>query len=144
MFRHLPIAMIATLSPVAVSDAVPTFDIVKECRFESQWPDGVSTDVVTTTAFDRCSRDEVDARERLQQKWTQFVAADKSTCLIETNVGGLPSYVELLTCLELANDLHGDTTSSKKVAPKPIDRGPSETAVGDRHDSDIALKQKAD
>jgi hypothetical protein len=35
MLLHLPILVLATLSPVAVSDTVPTFDILKECRYES-------------------------------------------------------------------------------------------------------------
>ena len=34
MLLHLPIAILATVSPVAVSDTVPKFDIVRECRFE--------------------------------------------------------------------------------------------------------------
>ena len=34
MLLRLPIAIMATLSPVAVCDFVPQFDIVRECRFE--------------------------------------------------------------------------------------------------------------
>jgi len=34
MLLHLPIVVIATVSPAAISDAVPKFDIVRECRFE--------------------------------------------------------------------------------------------------------------
>ncbi len=34
MLLHLPIAILATLSPIHVSDTVPTFDIVRECRYE--------------------------------------------------------------------------------------------------------------
>ena len=34
MFHHLPIAILAALSPVAISDKVRKFDISKECRFE--------------------------------------------------------------------------------------------------------------
>ena len=37
MFLHLPFAVMATLSPVAVSDTMPAFDIAKECRFESEF-----------------------------------------------------------------------------------------------------------
>jgi hypothetical protein len=32
---HLPIAIMATLSPVAVSDTVPKFEIASACRFAS-------------------------------------------------------------------------------------------------------------
>jgi hypothetical protein len=34
MLLHLPIVILATFSPVTVSDTVPKFDIVRECRFE--------------------------------------------------------------------------------------------------------------
>jgi hypothetical protein len=35
MLLHLPIAIMATLSPVAVSDTVPKFEIASACRFAS-------------------------------------------------------------------------------------------------------------
>jgi hypothetical protein len=95
MLLHLPIAILATLSPIPVSNTVPTFDMVRECRFEA----GSMVD------FDRCSRDEAIALRQLQQAWTKFADADKKTCLGETTIGGVASYVELLTCLEMARDL---------------------------------------
>ena len=95
MFLHLPIAMMAMLSPIAVSDTVPSFSIVRECRFEGE----------STVAFDRCSKDETEARQRLEAEWAQFVAADKSTCIVELTIGGFASYVDLLTCLEMSNEV---------------------------------------
>ena len=95
MLLHLPIAILATLSPVAVSDTVPKFDIVRECRFEGG----------STVEFDRCSQDEAAALEQLKANWAQFAGVDKSTCLSAATIGGFASYVELLTCLEMARDL---------------------------------------
>jgi hypothetical protein len=94
MLLHLPIVIVAALSPIAVSDRVPRFDITKECRFESE----------STKAFDRCSRDEADALQQLETEWPQFVGADRSACFAEATIDGLASYVELLTCLEMARD----------------------------------------
>ena len=109
MLIHLPIAMMAVLSPVAVSDTMPTFDIVRECHFESE---------ATREAFDRCSNQENDARQRLQQEWGKYVAVDKRTCIAEMTIGGFVSYVELLICLELVNDVR-----SEGVAPRiPVAR----------------------
>jgi hypothetical protein len=93
MLLHLPIAILATLSPIPVSNTVPTFDIARECRFEA----GSMVD------FDRCSRDEAIALRQLQQAWTKFAGADKKTCVGETTIGDFASYVELLTCLEMAS-----------------------------------------
>jgi hypothetical protein len=95
MLLHLPIAILATLSPIPVSNTVPTFDTVKECRLEA----GAVVD------FDRCSRDEAVALRQLKQAWTRFTGAERTTCVGETTIGGFASYVELLTCLEMTSDL---------------------------------------
>jgi hypothetical protein len=136
MFLHLPIAMMAILSPVAVSDTVPTFDVVSECRFESEATAGI---------LDRCSKDETDARQKLQEEWAQFVSADKSTCLVETTIDGFVSYVELLTCLELASDVRNEKIKSQaplaKEESNSMGQGLPEMRAGDGHDS--TLKPKA-
>ena len=110
MLLHLPIAILAALSPVAVSDAVPKFDIVRECRFEGG----------STVEFDRCSQDEAAALERLKANWAQFTGVDKSTCHSMATVGGFASYVELLTCLEMAREAN----NTDKNPPDPKRRDP--------------------
>jgi hypothetical protein len=90
MLLHLPIAIMAMLSPIAVSDSVPQFNVARECRFEG--------------GFDRCSQDETTALSQLRAKWAQFGSADQKICMGETTIGGFASYVELLTCLEMARD----------------------------------------
>ncbi len=127
MFLHLPIAMMGMLSPVAVSDTVPSFSIVRECRFEGE----------LTVAFDRCSKDETEARQRLEGEWAQFVAADKSTCIVESTVGGFASYVDLLTCLEMSNDVRNAANKSRtplaNEEPQSMGQGRPETTVGNGH-----------
>jgi hypothetical protein len=109
MLLHLPIAILATLSPVPISDAVPKFDIVRECRFEGG----------STVEFDRCSQDEAAALEQLKANWAQFTGVDKSTCLFAAMVGGLASYVEFLTCLEMARE--ANNTGKNPRDPKRTD-----------------------
>ena len=108
MLLHLPIAILATLSPVAVSDTVPKFDIVRECRFEGG----------STVEFDRCSQDEAAALEQLKANWAQFTGVDKSTCY-SVAIGGFASYVELLTCLEMARE--ANNTDKNPRDPKKTD-----------------------
>src|SRR5258708_302646 len=93
MLLHLPIALLATFSPIAVSDTVPKFDVARECRFEG----GSTTDVA------RCARDEVAALRRLQEAWAQYAGAERKACTAESTIGDFASYVELLTCLEMAS-----------------------------------------
>jgi hypothetical protein len=102
MLLHLPIVIAATLSPVAVSDTVPQFDIVRECRFEGE--------------FDRCSEDEGAALRELQETWAQFAGADRKTCTTEATIGDFASYVELLSCLEMTRD--AKSTREPRVDPE--------------------------
>jgi len=104
MFVHLPIVIMATLSPVAVSDTVPKFDIARECRLEG----GLNAD------YDRCSDDEGTALRELQKMWTQFAASDKRSCIASTTIGGFVSYVELLVCLQMARDVHDENHSPRE------------------------------
>jgi hypothetical protein len=101
LLLHLPIVIMATLSPVAVSDTVPKFDIARECHFEGG----------SITEFGRCSEDERTALRDLQQGWPQFGGADKRSCTVEATTSGFASYVELLTCLEMARDAAGPNTN---------------------------------
>jgi hypothetical protein len=52
----------------------------------------------------RNAQDEKKARDQLQTQWSQFESTTKSACTRETSIDGTPSYVELLTCLEMARD----------------------------------------
>ena len=106
MFLHLPIALMGMLSPVAVADTVPSFSIASECRFEGE----------TSEVVDRCAKDETDARQKLEGEWAQFVPADKNTCIAEATVGGFASYVDLLTCLEMSNDVRKEDDQSRGSA----------------------------
>jgi hypothetical protein len=101
MLPHLPIVILATLSPIHVSDTVPTFDIVKECRYESG----------STANVERYSQDETVALGQLRTEWPQFSGADKRSCMEMTQIGGFASYVALLTCLEMARDVASPNTS---------------------------------
>jgi hypothetical protein len=107
MLLHLPIAILATLSPIPVSDTLPKFDIVRECRFEGG----------STVEFDRCSQDEAAALEQLKANWAQFTGADKSSCVGAATIGGVASYVELLTCLEMANNTDKNPGDPKRADP---------------------------
>ncbi len=95
MLIPLPIVMFAYLSLTPIADNVPTFDIVRECKSESD----------TAAAQERCAGDEAQARDQLLPLWDQSSAADKAVCVKETSMDGTPSYVELLTCLEMARDV---------------------------------------
>jgi hypothetical protein len=127
MLLHLPIAILATLSPIHVSDRVPTFDIVRECRYEG----GSAANV------ERCSQDETTALAQLRTEWAQFAGTDQKTCMVTTTTGGFASYVELLTCLEMARDVVSANTNSKdpraKSGSRPTRPDQTDVTVGEAH-----------
>ena len=47
-------------------------------------------------------RDENDARTKLEQDWARYNAAQRTHCENFVGLDRAPSYVELLTCLEMA------------------------------------------
>src|SRR5260370_35080576 len=101
MLLHLPIAILATLSPIAVSSSVPQFDMARECRYEGGSP----------AIFQRCSQDETTALAQLRPEWAQLGGTNQKSCMVTTTTGGFASYVELLTCLEMARDVASPNTN---------------------------------
>jgi len=55
-----------------------------------------------TSAFDSCMNDEKGAQAELAKSWSTFKAGPRAICVQETKIGGAPSYVELITCLEMS------------------------------------------
>jgi hypothetical protein len=51
-----------------------------------------------------CLDDERTARDALVKAWAGFTADARSLCVGMNRTGGPPSYVELLTCLEVMRD----------------------------------------
>jgi hypothetical protein len=80
---------------VTVAERVPAFDTAPGCRAAAQ---------VAPEGFNACMKDEQDARVQLTSQWETFIASDRATCTQNETTGGSPSYVELLTCLQMARD----------------------------------------
>jgi hypothetical protein len=81
---------------LAVADRLPKFDVAQGCR---------QAVTATTASMKSCLNDEQGARNTLTKTWTQFSAGAKRNCIDETSMDGTPSYVELLTCLQMAADV---------------------------------------
>jgi len=100
----VPFSMIAlgTQLVMTVADGVPKFNIERGCRVDSTQAFDLS--VGQNETVKRCVADEQGAMAQLQTQWSQFRATDKTQCIGEANIGDTPSYVDLLTCLQLAKD----------------------------------------
>src|SRR5258708_39680956 len=95
MLIHLPIIILTSLHPTPIAHTVPKFDIARVCQSEGG----------SNEERKRCAADETQARDTLQTEWTQFTPSAKKQCYGEANIDSTPSYVELLTCLEMERDV---------------------------------------
>ncbi len=109
MMPFAALALGSSLITVAAGGGVPTLKVESSCRAA-----GVAGMIVGRTT-ESCLNDEKAARDQLTKDWGTFSADDKSHCLSMVTTGGSPSYVELLSCLEMSRD-------AKKIAQ---DRGTS-------------------
>ena len=94
----ISISMIVVSSQlvVAVADRVPTFDIARSCKL-----DVAATGLSVDQSIKSCVNDERKARQQLTSQWSKFSASSKAECIPQESIGGTPSYVSLLTCLQL-------------------------------------------
>lgn len=97
-FLLLPLAM-------AVSDTLPNFNVEPSCR-------GGLTNPGDNARYEQCLKEEAGAKTTLQAGWSKFPAADRVACA-DTARLGTPSYVELLTCLQMDADLRKMKTKPK-------------------------------
>jgi hypothetical protein len=94
----IALSLTATLTAATAQEA-PKFDARPGCQA------GARSGLTATPDAEACLRTEMKARDDLNAQWKDFVAADKQRCVAKTHMGGPPSYVEVLTCLELARDV---------------------------------------
>jgi hypothetical protein len=103
----------ANFAAAAQANDVPTLNVHPTCT-------PIGNDKTFPIDTNRCLRGEQAARDQLTREWANFPAADRSLCIQTASMGGLPSYVALITCLEMKRD----------VAKLPADRGMSTQPSG--------------
>ena len=95
IFALAAIVPVFAIDRAEAADGPPAFDIARNCREEV-----VGAAIATPES---CTKDETDAKNELTKRWSQFGASAKKSCINEAEIGGDKSYVELLTCLEMAS-----------------------------------------
>ena len=82
---------------VPVADRVPKFDVARSCKLDVAATAGLSVDQSTKSFVS----DERKARQQLGSQWSKFPAPSRANCTSQESIGGTPSYVSLLTCLQM-------------------------------------------
>jgi hypothetical protein len=87
---------VAAMAGPAAAAGVPELAVEKTCR-SAQQQQGAELHT-----YDACMKDEAAARQELAAgPWDKAKASTRETCLGNEKVGGLASYIDLLTCVQL-------------------------------------------
>ena len=85
---------------INVADTVPRYDVTSTCRkavaLAGGGPEGRSVE--------SCVAGEEAARKDLDKQWARLPPGERTQCTGTVAVGGSPSYVELLICVEMMRD----------------------------------------
>jgi hypothetical protein len=91
--------IVATSSFAVRADEVPKYDVNKSCKADVKAYQGAGQQ-------SGCLADEQNARQTLVAQWNQFTPDSRSRCAqMVGDPAGPQSYVELLTCLQMAKDV---------------------------------------
>ncbi len=101
----------AQAKPQRSGGGVPTLDVKTSCTDAQKFSSDNGK-----SAFKGCMQDETIARDELSKRWTSFKPKDRQDCVEQARTPS-PSYVEVLTCLEMNTDAIGN---SSKGGGKPI------------------------
>jgi hypothetical protein len=115
MFADPLILALAGHLVVTATEKVPALNLEPSCRGASQAAMPGRDGSLPTPAEMRaaCLAKERAAREQLMRQWKDFAADHRASCIRSTSAGGVPSYIELLTCLEIADQ-------ARKLPDEPL------------------------
>ncbi len=107
---HVALAAAFVAAPlIAVAQDLPKFDTSKSCQAAFSAYTGADK-----ARYDTCLKEETDAGTQISSTWAQWPARDRTHCAQLAAMGGTPSYVEMLTCLQIARDTKTLPESIKK------------------------------
>jgi hypothetical protein len=105
--RALPIRCVLTLvlltaSLPARSDDVPVLNVDPVCHGIARQAANPGEKGGPDLAFAQCVKSEQGMKQKLVGEWSTFVPSEKTNCVGEERSSSLPSYTDLVTCLEMA------------------------------------------
>ena len=101
--RCISLLLVLAAAWPARADDVPDLNVDPVCRGIAQQAADPGERGGPDLAFARCVKSEQAMRQKLTDEWSTFMPADKAIC-IGSEKGGLASYTDLATCLEMARD----------------------------------------
>ncbi len=99
MIVLIPAVILAAQIAMPVANRTPQFNIEPTCK------GAANASIAMRSERELCLEKEKKARLELDRQWADFPGGDRGRCIQSTSAGGIPSYVELLTCLEIARQV---------------------------------------
>ena len=93
--------MLGLAAAVARADSPPKMDLQPTCNAAAAYA------IAVGRTKEACLADERAAESTLAENWSSYSVVDKTQCVATVNMGGPPSYVELLSCIEALRDACG-------------------------------------
>jgi hypothetical protein len=122
--RLLALILALFISATSVSagvDGLPSLNVKPSCEAAADRTAMEQVPGANVRDTASCMRDENEARDQLAKEWAQFSPGDQKSCTLITKTGGIPSYVELLVCLEMnrdAKDYNGTAPTPSRAQRK--------------------------
>jgi hypothetical protein len=98
-FLSCAVATFLVVAGPALADTVPDLDVETTCKSAQV----ANTSISDKANYDGCLRSEREAKREAERHWSSYTSAAKRQCESQFKAGGFPSYVEMVTCLELAS-----------------------------------------
>ncbi|WP_027577772.1 hypothetical protein [Bradyrhizobium sp. Ai1a-2] len=106
----------ATQLVTPISEAIPKLNVEVTCRGSVEADKAMGLALPQT--FDKCMSDENSARQQLDAIWLSYSPAVRVQCEGEATAAGDPSYVDLLTCLQMTDGSVTTSTAALKGASR--------------------------
>ena len=94
-----------------VSDRVPELKVEASCRATTATDKTMG--LALSQSFDDCVRDELAAQKQLSTVWSTAPSPLRDSCEGEATTGGTQSYVDLLTCIQMAEWVNSPSTATR-------------------------------
>jgi len=116
MWRLIATMVLGSQVALAAAEGPPNLNAEPSCRAAADAAAMGSLGGGNVRDLASCMRDENEARDQLGKEWSQFTPGDQQRCASETRMGGSPSYVELLVCLEMIRDAKNPSMQPEPAA----------------------------
>ena len=104
LMNGIPALILLAASAPARSDDVPQLNVDPVCHGIARQAAGPGETGGPDLAFAQCVKSEQTMAQKLTGEWSSFTPNEKTNCVGEERSVSLPSYTDLVTCLEMARD----------------------------------------